>query len=81
MIPADRKAAARSESMSAPVTKRLDFFERYLSLWVLLCMVVGVALGKSLPDLTRQQISALAFGKDSHVNIPIAVLIWLMIYR
>ena len=30
--------------------KRLNFFERYLSLWVLLCMVVGIALGKLLPD-------------------------------
>ncbi|MBN8710162.1 MAG: arsenical-resistance protein [Verrucomicrobia bacterium 61-8] len=65
--------------MSATATKRLDFFERYLSLWVLLCMVAGVTLGKLLPDLTRQ-ISELEFGKDSHVNIPIAVLIWLMIY-
>lgn len=60
-------------------TKQLDFFERYLSLWVLACMVVGVTAGKLLPDLTRQ-LSAWEFGKDSHVNIAIAVLIWLMIY-
>jgi ACR3 family arsenite transporter len=59
--------------------KRLDFFERYLSLWVLACMAVGVTIGKILPDITRQ-VSGLEFGRNSHVNIPIAVLIWLMIY-
>ncbi|HNX05394.1 MAG TPA: arsenical-resistance protein, partial [Opitutales bacterium] len=59
--------------------KRLDFFERWLSLWVLACMVVGVALGKLLPDLTAA-LGSLEFGTDSHVNIPIAVLIWLMVY-
>lgn len=59
--------------------KRLDFFERYLSLWVLACMIVGVALGKLLPGLTAT-LSSWQFGQDSHVNIPIAVLIWLMVY-
>jgi ACR3 family arsenite transporter len=64
--------------MTSATTKRLDFFERYLSLWVLACMVVGVALGKFLPGLTAT-LSGWEFGTDSHVNIPIAVLIWLMI--
>ena len=32
--------------------KRLNFFERYLSLWFLICMVVGVAVGKLLPGAT-----------------------------
>ena len=59
--------------------KRLDFFERYLSFWVLVCMVVGIAFGKLLPNLTLA-ISHTEFGTDSHVNIAIAVLIWLMIY-
>lgn len=59
--------------------KRLDFFERYLSLWVLVCMVVGISLGKLLPEFTRQ-VSAWEFGQGSHVNVAIAVLIWLMIY-
>jgi ACR3 family arsenite transporter len=62
-----------------PPAKRLDFFERYLSLWVLGCMVVGVTLGKLLPGFT-QTLSGWEFGRNSHVNIPIAVLIWLMIY-
>jgi ACR3 family arsenite transporter len=58
--------------------KRLNFFERYLSLWVLACMIVGVALGKLLPDFVAS-LSKLEFGQGSQVNIPIAVLIWLMI--
>ena len=64
--------------MSAPI-KRLNFFERYLSLWVLLCMLVGVALGKLLPGAVTA-LSKLEFGEGSQVNVPIAVLIWLMIY-
>ena len=64
---------------AAPVAKRLNFFERYLSLWVLACMVVGVALGKLLPEATAA-LSKLEFGRGSQVNIPIAILIWLMIF-
>ena len=59
--------------------KRLNYFERYLSLWVLVCMIVGVALGKLLPDFVAG-LSKLEFGQGSQVNIPIAVLIWLMIF-
>ena len=62
-----------------PPRKRLEFFERYLSVWVLLCMVAGVALGKALPGLTLA-LSRLEFGTNSHVNAPISVLLWLMIY-
>lgn len=59
--------------------KRLAFFERYLTLWVFLCMIVGVALGKLAPEFT-DTLSKLEFGQGSQVNVPIAVLIWLMIY-
>jgi arsenite transporter len=62
---------------SAP--KRLDFFERNLTLWVLVCMAGGIAIGKLLPDLTMR-LAHWEFGANSHVNILIAVLIWLMIY-
>jgi ACR3 family arsenite transporter len=64
--------------MSQPA-KRLNFFERYLSLWVLACMGVGVALGKTLPEAIAT-LSRLEFGTGSQVNVPIAILIWLMIY-
>ena len=59
--------------------KHLAFFERYLTLWVFLCMIVGVALGKLAPEFT-DTLSKLEFGQGSQVNVPIAVLIWLMIY-
>lgn len=59
--------------------KRLDFFERYLSLWVLVCMVAGMVIGKLIPGQVAA-ISQWEFGRDSHVNVPIAILIWLMIY-
>jgi arsenite transporter len=65
---------------AAPITKRrLAFFERYLTIWVLVCMVVGVAFGKLLPDVTAA-LSKLEFGRASQVNVPISVLLWLMIY-
>lgn len=59
--------------------KRLSFFERYLSIWVALCMGIGLLLGKQLPEAT-DVLRKLEFGQDSHINLPIAVLIWLMIY-
>ena len=62
-----------------PPAKRLDFLERYLSLCVLACMVAGLALCRLAPDLVAS-ISSWEFGRASHVNVPIAVLIWLMIY-
>ncbi|MGH7254737.1 MAG: ACR3 family arsenite efflux transporter [Nitrospirales bacterium] len=58
--------------------KRLSTFERYLTLWVGLCMALGVALGAWAPE-TVQGLRDLEFGEGSQVNIPIAVLIWLMI--
>lgn len=59
--------------------RRLDVFERYLTLWVGLCMVAGVTLGKLLPGLTGA-IRRLEFGEGSQINVAIAVLIWLMVY-
>jgi ACR3 family arsenite transporter len=59
--------------------KRLNVFEKYLTVWVALCMVAGVLLGKLLPGLVGATRS-MEFGQDSQINMPIAVLIWLMIY-
>lgn len=58
--------------------KRLNWFERYLSLWVGLCMLAGILVGKEAPD-TIDQLRKMEFGAGSQINIPIAVLIWLMI--
>jgi arsenite transporter len=64
--------------IAVPNPPRLAFFERYLSLWVALCMGAGLALGKVLPSAI-QSLRGLEFGWGSQINVPMAVLIWLMI--
>lgn len=54
----------------------IGFFEKYLTIWVLLCMAVGVLIGKFLPGVP----AFLGRFEYAHVTIPIAILIWLMIY-
>lgn len=53
----------------------IGFFERYLTLWVALCIVAGIALGSWLPGL----FGAIASAEVARVNLVVAVLIWLMI--
>ncbi len=52
--------------------KRLNLFERYLTVWVGLCMVAGLAIGKGAPSVV-DALRGMEFGKGSQVNIPIAV--------
>ncbi len=54
----------------------IGFFEKYLTLWVAICMVVGVLIGKFIPIVP----SFLGKFEYANVSIPIAILIWLMIY-
>lgn len=54
----------------------MGFFERYLSLWVALCIVAGVVAGTQAPDF----FAAVSQFEVAHVNLVVAVLIWLMIY-
>lgn len=54
----------------------MGFFERYLSLWVGLCLLAGVLLGSWVPEVFQ----AVAALEIAHVNLPIAAFIWLMIY-
>lgn len=58
------------------VSKSIGFFEKYLTLWVLLCIGAGVSIGY----LTGDAIEILSSWEVYRVNIPVAVLIWLMIY-
>jgi ACR3 family arsenite transporter len=60
-------------------SKKMNIFERYLTVWVGICMVAGVLLGKAMPELTGI-LSRMEFVGGSQVNVPIAVLIWLMIF-
>src|SRR5665811_1650773 len=57
-------------------TKGIGFFEKYLTIWVLLCMAAGILISKYLPGIPQ------ALGKIQYYNqnIPIAILIWIMIY-
>ena len=64
--------------MVAP-RKHLSLFERYLSLWVALCMALGTGVGRQFPQAIGL-LRSIEFGKGSHINIPLALLIWLMIY-
>lgn len=50
-------------------------FERYLTLWVVLCIVIGVALGQGLPGVFR----AIGHMEVAQVNLPVGILIWVMI--
>ena len=56
--------------------KKMDFFERYLTLWVLLCIVIGIGLGRAAGD----SIEVISDWSLYQVNIPVMVLIWLMVY-
>ena len=53
----------------------MGLFERFLTLWVALCIVAGIALGQTVPGVFH----ALGAATVAQVNLPIAVLVWLMI--
>jgi len=55
---------------------RMSFFDRYLTLWVALCIIAGIAIGKLLPVIPE----TLGKFEYANVSIPIAVLIWIMIF-
>lgn len=56
--------------------KRLGLFERYLTLWVALCIIAGTLIGNAWPGVA----SALSKFTYAQISIPVAILIWLMIY-
>ncbi|TLG75480.1 ACR3 family arsenite efflux transporter [Culicoidibacter larvae] len=54
----------------------ISFFEKYLSVWVLICMVIGILIGKFVPVIPI----TLNTFEYANVSIPVAILIWIMIY-
>lgn len=61
--------------------KKLSVFEKYLTLWVLLCIAGGIALGKIAPDLARSLDSmSIRVGGAPVVSIPIAIALFFMMY-
>ena len=68
--------SVQCEIQSKKVSKQaISFFERYLTVWVFLCIVAGIALGQMLPDIF-QSIGKLEVAS---VNLPVGLLIWIMI--
>ena len=64
------------QNESTKTASGMGFFERYLTVWVALCIVVGVAIGQFFPIIPH----TLSRFEYANVSIPIAILIWLMIY-
>jgi ACR3 family arsenite transporter len=66
----------REDIMGKNDSAKIGFFEKYLTIWVVLCMVIGVLIGMYLPGIP----DFLGRFEYANVSIPIAILIWLMIY-
>lgn len=54
----------------------INFFQKYLTVWVILCMVIGILIGKFIPVIPE----VLGKMEIAGISIPIAILIWIMIY-
>ena len=54
----------------------ISFFQRYLTVWLIICMALGILIGKYLPGIP-EFLNQFEYAK---VSIPMAILIWLMIY-
>ncbi len=53
----------------------MNVFERYLTIWVALCIVIGIGLGQLFPTVFQ----FVGRVEVAHINLPVAVLVWLMI--
>lgn len=70
MMSAQSKITAK-QAAGAP----MSFFERYLTAWVALCIVIGIALGQGMPSLFK----VIGAMEIAQVNLPVGILIWVMI--
>lgn len=68
-------STATSIETGAAPRPAIGFFERYLTVWVALCIIAGIVLGQLLPGVSRG-IGGLEIAK---VNVPVGILIWVMI--
>ena len=69
------EAIARPDAAATIKAPSMGTFERYLTVWVLLCIGVGIGLGRAVPELFQLIGSATV----AEVNLPVAVLVWLMV--
>lgn len=78
---AKAKAKAKAETqdagtqMTTETRPKMPLFERFLTVWVALAIVIGIALGQAFPD----GFAMIASAEVASVNLPVAVLVWLMI--
>jgi len=68
-------AATHSTAVAGGAAPAIGFFERYLSIWVALCIAAGILLGRAFPNLFQ----TIARLEIAQVNIPVGLLIWVMI--
>ena len=66
---------ASASASRAPTVSAMSVFERYLTVWVLLCIVAGIALGQFAPGMFQ----AIGRMEVAQVNLPVGVLIWVMV--
>jgi ACR3 family arsenite transporter len=69
------ETAAVADAHEKEKAPAMGIFERFLTLWVMLCIIVGIGLGQALPGVFH----ALGTATVAEVNLPVAVLVWLMI--
>ena len=62
--------------MNEEKTQGISFFEKYLTIWVLICMMAGILIGNFLPNVQSALDNMQVFGQ----NVPLAILMWIMIY-
>ncbi|TCS38017.1 ACR3 family arsenite transporter [Paucimonas lemoignei] len=67
--------ATHATAVAGGAAPAIGFFERYLTIWVALCIVAGIILGRLLPDVFH----GIAQLEVAKVNIPVGILIWVMI--
>jgi ACR3 family arsenite transporter len=65
-----------AKAMNKEKTQGISFFEKYLTIWVLLCMAAGILIGRFSPGIRTVLESMQIAGQ----NIPLTILMWLMIY-
>jgi ACR3 family arsenite transporter len=68
-------AATLAAGAAAPARPGMNLFERYLTVWVALCIVAGIVLGQAVPG----PFHALGAATVAQVNLPVAAMIWLMV--
>ena len=67
--------SAHTTEVAGGAAPAIGFFERYLTVWVALCIVAGIVLGRAFPDM----FAAIAGMEVAKVNLPVGVLIWCMV--